>query len=71
VSNLFTIPEHRRRGVAHLLLRHIATAATARGVTRLLLDPAPGTEPVYAGLGYRTGLLMETELSSPSSDPPR
>ena len=65
VSNLFTRPEHRRRGVAHLLLTHLATAAAARGVTRLLLDPAPGTEPVYTGLGYGTGLLMEAEIGSP------
>jgi GNAT superfamily N-acetyltransferase len=65
VSNLFTRPEHRRRGVARLLLTHLATAASARDVTRLILDPAPGTEPVYAGLGYGTGLLMEAEIGPP------
>ncbi len=68
VSNLFTRPDHRRRGVAHLLLTHLATAAAARGVTRLLLDPAPGTEPLYAGLGYEKGLLMEAEIGSPLPD---
>jgi GNAT superfamily N-acetyltransferase len=65
VSNLFTRPEHRRCGVAHLLLRHLATAAAVRGVTRLLLDPAPGTEPVYTGLGYAMGLVMEAEVGPP------
>ena len=70
VSNLFTLPEHRHRGVARQLLRAVASAAAACGVTHLLLDPAPGTEPVYAGLGYEAGLIMEAEISSPVPDSP-
>ena len=69
VSNLFTLPEHRRRGIATLLLRTAAAEAAARGVTHLLLDPAPGTEPVYAGVGYEAGLIMEAEISAPIPDP--
>jgi GNAT superfamily N-acetyltransferase len=68
VSNLFTLPEHRRRGVANLLLRSVTAAAGADGVTHLLLDPAPGTEPVYAALGYQAGHIMEAEVSSPVPD---
>lgn len=64
VSNLFTHPGHRRRGIAHLLLRYVAAAAASSGVSRLLLDPAPGTEPVYTALGYKSGLLMEAEVGS-------
>jgi GNAT superfamily N-acetyltransferase len=68
VSNLFTLPQHRRRGIAGLLLQAVSTAAAADGVTHLLLDPVPGTEPMYEVQGYRKGLLMEVEISSPAAE---
>lgn len=50
VKSMRTHPDHLRRGVAALLLDHIASEAKARGLTRLSLETGsgPAFEPALA-----------------------
>jgi putative acetyltransferase len=50
VKSMRTHPDHLRRGVATLLLDHIATEAKLRGLTRLSLETGsgPAFEPALA-----------------------
>lgn len=50
VKSMRTHPDHLRRGVAALLLDHIAVEAKARGLTRLSLETGsgPAFEPALA-----------------------
>ncbi|MBV9530814.1 MAG: GNAT family N-acetyltransferase, partial [Bradyrhizobium sp.] len=50
VKSMRTHPDHLRRGVAVLLLDHIATEAKLRGLTRLSLETGsgPAFEPALA-----------------------
>jgi putative acetyltransferase len=50
VKSMRTHPDHLRRGVAALLLDHIAAEAKARGLTRLSLETGsgPAFEPALA-----------------------
>lgn len=51
VKAMRTAPEHRRRGVARLLLERVIDEATARGYRRLSLETGSG-EPFAAALAF-------------------
>ncbi len=60
VKSMRTHPDHLRRGVAALLLGHIAAEAGARGLTRLSLETGSGAafEPalaLYRNYGFVDG----------------
>lgn len=60
VKSMRTHPDHLRRGVAALLLDHIAAEARARGLTRLSLETGSGAafEPalaLYRNYGFVSG----------------
>ena len=53
VTNMYTAPEYRGKGVATLLLEKLKEEAKARGVPRLWLHASDMGQPVYAKFGYR------------------
>ena len=56
VRDLFVAPEHRRGGVAHALLDHVAGRARAAGALRVSLQTETGNGPahaLYASRGFR------------------
>ncbi|OAF01325.1 histone acetyltransferase [Bradyrhizobium centrolobii] len=60
VKSMRTHPDHLRRGIAALLLDHIATEARARGLARLSLETGsgPAFEPalaLYLKYGFKNG----------------
>jgi ribosomal-protein-alanine N-acetyltransferase len=55
VTTIGVAPEHRRRGLAALLMKHIEGAVRARGLGTLTLEVRVsniGAQSLYRGLGY-------------------
>jgi GNAT superfamily N-acetyltransferase len=54
VEDLFTAPEHRRRGIASALIAHAVADARTRGAEAVLIgaDPADSPKAMYAALGF-------------------
>ncbi len=52
VVNMYTEPEHRRRGLARQLLVTMITWSRARGMPRLFLHASPDGRPLYEQLGF-------------------
>lgn len=65
IEDVATHPEHRRRGVASALLRHIINFARSRGCYKLILDCDPSLVPFYEQFGFRVnpGGGMRMDLS--------
>lgn len=60
VTNMYTAPEHRRKGIATLLLGKLVEEAKARGVQRLWLHATGMGQPVYLKFGFKeTGGWLE------------
>lgn len=53
VTNMYTAPEYRGKGVATFLLGKLAEEARARGVKRLWLHAVEMGRPVYLKFGFR------------------
>lgn len=53
ITNMYTAPEHRGKGIATFLLGKLAEEARARGVKRLWLHAAEMGRPVYLKFGFR------------------
>lgn len=53
VTNMFTAPEHRRKGIAAFLLRKLTEEAESKGVKRLWLHASEMGGPVYKKFGFR------------------
>jgi GNAT superfamily N-acetyltransferase len=54
VEDLFTAPEHRRKGIATALIAHAVDDARQRGAGPVLIGAEPGDTPkaMYAALGF-------------------
>ena len=52
ITNMYTAPAHRKRGIATCLLGKLAERAKARGVKRLWLHAAEMGCPVYVKFGF-------------------
>lgn len=64
IVNVWTYPQHRRRGLARGLVTACLNAARERGVTRVSLGTSEMARPLYGGLGFRAsgtemGLRLE------------
>ena len=59
VEDLFTLREHRGRGVARALIRHCVADARARGAREVSIgaEPADWPQRWYAALGFEPALL--------------
>ena len=63
VLNVYTEPDHRRRGVARRLTEHILDWCRARGVTRVALHASIDGRPLYEQLGFLPTNEMRRDLS--------
>jgi GNAT superfamily N-acetyltransferase len=54
VEDLFTAPEHRRKGIATALIAHAVADARARGAGPVLIgaDPTDTPKAIYAAMGF-------------------
>jgi GNAT superfamily N-acetyltransferase len=52
ILNVYTEPEHRRRGLARKIMETILTWCYERGVARVTLHPSDEGEPLYCSLGF-------------------
>jgi GNAT superfamily N-acetyltransferase len=54
VEDLFTAPEHRRKGIATALIAHAVADARARGADAVLIgaDPTDTPKDMYAAMGF-------------------
>jgi GNAT superfamily N-acetyltransferase len=62
VSNVFTRPAYRRRGLSRQLMTLLIAHARERGISRLILWPSRMGEPLYRGLGFIGSQGMELNL---------
>ncbi|MEF2280174.1 GNAT family N-acetyltransferase [Deinococcus sp. YIM 134068] len=53
IVNVWTHPDHRRRGLARALVTRCLDAARDRGVTRVSLGTSELARPLYESLGFR------------------
>ena len=53
VANVWTAPEHRRRGVGRLLMGDVLGWCREEGMERVVLNPSEVSLPLYRGLGFR------------------
>lgn len=52
VYNVYTEPEHRRRGLSRLVMQTIHEWCRAEGITTLALNASRFGQPLYESLGY-------------------
>jgi GNAT superfamily N-acetyltransferase len=52
ILNVYTEPEHRRRGVARRLMRALLAWCDERGAARVTLHASDGGRPLYEELGF-------------------
>jgi len=52
VLNMYTIPEHRKKGICSTILQELINYAKNTGLSRLELHAAPDGEPVYRKHGF-------------------
>lgn len=62
VSNVFTRPTYRRRGISRQLMTLLIADAREHGISRLILWPSRMGEPLYRGLGFTGSQGMELNL---------
>jgi GNAT superfamily N-acetyltransferase len=62
VSNVFTVPEYRRRGISRELMRLLIAHARTLGIHRLVLWASDMGEPLYLGLGFAHSHALELSL---------
>ena len=54
-----TRPEHRKRGVARRMMRHLIREARAGGFTHATLQASAMGEPLYTQLGFRKQFVLQ------------
>jgi GNAT superfamily N-acetyltransferase len=52
ILNVYTEPEHRRRGLARIIMETILAWCRERDVARVTLHPSDEGEPLYRSLGF-------------------
>ena len=62
VSNVFTQPAYRRRGISRRLMLLLIGHARELGIHRLVLWASEMGEPLYLGLGFARSHAMELSL---------
>jgi GNAT superfamily N-acetyltransferase len=62
VSNVFTRPDYRRRGISRELMQRLIAHARELGIHRLVLWASEMGEPMYRGLGFEQSHGMEMSL---------
>jgi GNAT superfamily N-acetyltransferase len=62
VEDLFTAPEHRRKGIATALIAHAVDDARRRGAVEVLIgaDPRDTPKAMYAALGFAPVLVLRS-----------
>jgi GNAT superfamily N-acetyltransferase len=62
VEDLYTAPEHRRRGIATALIAHAVDDARGRGAGPVLIgaDPTDTPRTMYAALGFAPVLVLRS-----------
>ena len=53
VANVWTAPEHRRRGVGRLVMDAVLRWCRDEGMERVVLNASEVSLPLYRGLGFR------------------
>ena len=63
ITNMYTAPEYRGKGIASAMLEKLTDEAGKRGVTRVWLHASALGEPVYRRIGFaKTDRFMELDL---------
>ncbi len=52
VTNVYTVPEHRRKGLSKMLLTELLSDAKKRGIKKLWLGASKLGRPLYEKLGF-------------------
>ena len=63
--NVYTEPEHRRRGLARTLVQECLRECEQRGLTLVLLHASDAGRAVYESLGFQTSNEMRLFLDGP------
>ena len=62
VSSVYTMPDHRRRGISTQLMTRLMNSAREQGIQRLILWASDMGAPVYESLGFTRSHAMEINL---------
>ena len=63
ITNMYTAPEYRRKGIATSMLRKLMEEAKARSVNRICLRASDMGTPVYEKFGFKeSGKWMDLDL---------
>ncbi|MBR3611235.1 MAG: GNAT family N-acetyltransferase [Oscillospiraceae bacterium] len=52
ITNVYTAPEHRRKGLSKMLLEKILEDAKSRGIKKIWLGASKSGRPLYEKLGF-------------------
>ncbi len=52
ISNIYTLPEYRKQGIASKLMQHIMVEAKTRGCTKVVLNATDMGRPIYEKAGF-------------------
>ncbi|HNX58141.1 MAG TPA: GNAT family N-acetyltransferase [Spirochaetota bacterium] len=63
VLNMYTVPSHRRKGVASGIVRTIINEARACGINKLTLNATEAGEKLYRKLGFSDPANPELQLT--------
>ena len=64
IANMWTEPEHRRRGLARHLLGVMLGWCREQGIRRVVLHASNDGRPLYEQVGFRPGNEMRLSLSA-------
>jgi len=60
--NMYTLPEHRRRGLGHRIAEHAIEYCKTQGIKRIVLTASPMGRPLYESLGFETSKELKLNL---------
>jgi len=55
MTNVYTLPEYRRRGIVSRLVREAIDDLKSQGIGKILLHSSDMAKPLYEGLGFAEG----------------
>jgi GNAT superfamily N-acetyltransferase len=65
ILNVYTQPEHRRRGLARMLMQTALEWCRANGIRAVILHASPEGRTLYESLGFQPTNEMRLMLTSP------
>jgi ribosomal protein S18 acetylase RimI-like enzyme len=68
ILNMYTRPEHRRKGIAAEIIRQLTEIARKRGIDIVHLHAAPDGIAIYRRAGFHEPWEPELEISLPPPD---